>query len=59
MTINAYANTGKSKMAYSMANNFLKNKLSVAIFSLEVTANKVMLNLLANWYKMDYNTIAK
>ncbi len=46
-------------MAYSMANTFLKNKLSVAIFSLEVTANKVMLNLLANWYKVDYNAIAK
>jgi replicative DNA helicase len=33
--------------------------LRVAVISLEVTANKVLLNLLSNFYKIDYKAIAK
>lgn len=59
MTINAYSNTGKSKLSYFICNNILKQWKRIVYLSLEVTAEKVLLNLLSNWYKKDYNTIAK
>lgn len=59
MTINAYSNTGKSKLSYFMTNNFLKQNKKVCYFSLEVMAEKVLLNLLANFYKKDYTPLAK
>jgi KaiC/GvpD/RAD55 family RecA-like ATPase len=59
MTINAYSNTGKSKLSYFMTNNFLRQDKKVCYFSLEVMAEKVLLNLLANFYKTDYTPLAK
>lgn len=59
MTINAYANTGKSKLAYHMVNSFLRQGLSVSIISLEVTKKTVLLNLLTNWYNENYYDLAK
>ena len=59
MTINAYSNTGKSKLSYFMTNNFLRQGKKVVYFSLEVMAEKVLLNLLSNWYKKDYTPMAK
>lgn len=59
MRLNAYSNTWKSKLSYAICNNILKQDKKVIYFSLEVTKNKVLLNLLANWYNKDYYTIAK
>lgn len=59
MTINAYSNTGKSKLSYFMTNNFLKQNKKVSYLSLEVMSEKVLLNLLANYYQKDYTPLAK
>lgn len=59
MRINAYSNTGKSKLSYFMVNNFLRQNKKVAYFSLEVTPDMVLLNLLANWYKEDFKSIER
>lgn len=59
MTINAYSNTGKSKLSYFMTNSFLKQNKKVCYLSLEVMAEKVLLNLIANYYEKDYTPLAK
>jgi len=59
MRLNAYSNVWKSKLSYFIANKILRQNLNVIYFSLEVTATRVALNLLANWYDKDYYTIAK
>jgi len=59
MRLNWYSNIWKSKLAYFVCNNLLRQKLRICFFSLEVTKIKVLLNLLANWYKQDYYTLAK
>lgn len=59
MRLNWYSNVWKSKLSYYICNNILKQWAKVCFFSLEVVKVKVLLNLLANWYKKDYYTIAK
>ena len=59
MCINAYSNTWKSKLSYFITNKLLKQWLKIIYFSLEVTKEKVGLNLLANWYSVEYKSLAK
>jgi hypothetical protein len=59
MRLNWYSNVWKSKLSYYICNKVLKQWAKVCFFSLEVVKVKVLLNLLANWYKKDYYTIAK
>lgn len=59
MRINAYSNTGKSKLSYFICNHLLRQNKKVLYFSLEVTSEKVLMNILANWYKVDYRSLAK
>lgn len=59
MRISAYSNTGKSKLSYFMTNKFLKQWLKVSYFSLEVTPDKVLLNLISNYYGDDIRELSR
>lgn len=48
----AYANTGKSKFSYHITNKLLEQGANVIYFTLEVNQNTVMVNLMANKYKI-------
>jgi len=48
-TIGAYSNTGKSKFAYFLASNFLKQGKSVLFFNLEVPKETALQNILASY----------
>ena len=48
----AYANTGKSKFSYNLTNKLLEQGANVIYFTLEVNQNTVMVNLMANKYKI-------
>lgn len=59
MRLTAYSNIGKSKLAYHICNQILKQDLYVIFFSLEVTKERVVHNLMMNWYNKDYNFISR
>lgn len=59
MRLTAYSNIGKSKLAYHICNTLLKQDLYVIFFSLEVTKERVVHNLMMNWYNKDYNFISR
>ncbi len=59
MRLTAYSNIGKSKLAYHVCNTILKQDLHVIFFSLEVTKERVVHNLMMNWYNKDYNFISR
>ena len=48
-TIGAYSNTGKSKFAYFLASNFLKQGKKVLFFNLEVPKETALKNILASY----------
>ena len=48
-TIGAYSNTGKSKFAYFLASNFLKQWKKVLFFNLEVPKETALKNILASY----------
>jgi predicted ATP-dependent serine protease len=52
--LSAYSNTWKSKLSYFICNNVLKHWAKVLYFSVEVTKEECALNLLSNWYNVDY-----
>lgn len=56
-TIGAYSNTGKSKFAYFLASNFLKQGKKVLFFNLEVPKETALKNILASysWSHADYS----
>ncbi len=51
--INGYSNVWKSKFTYMLGNKFLKEWHKVTYISLEVPKKTLMLNLFANWSKID------
>ena len=53
----AYANTGKSKFSYHITNQLLEQGASVIYFTLEVTQNQVIYNLMANKFKLSLKDI--
>jgi archaellum biogenesis ATPase FlaH len=57
-TIGAYSNTGKSKFAYFLASNFLKQWKKVLFFNLEVPKETALKNILASysWSHADYSS---
>ena len=61
MRLNAYANTGKSKLSYFVCNNILRKYpwTKILYFSLEVQKDEVAMNLLSNWYQIGYKDLAK
>lgn len=48
-TIGAYSNTGKSKFAYFLASNFLKQWKKILFFNLEVPKETALKNILASY----------
>jgi len=56
-TIGAYSNTGKSKFAYFLASNFLKQWKKILFFNLEVPKETALKNILASysWSHADYS----
>lgn len=56
-TIGAYSNTGKSKFAYFLASNFLKQWKKILFFNLEVPKETALKNILASysWNHADYS----
>ena len=48
-TIGAYSNTGKSKFAYFLSSNFLKQGKKVLFFNLEVPKETALKNILASY----------
>lgn len=48
-TIGAYSNTGKSKFAYFLASNFLKQGKKILFFNLEVPKETALKNILASY----------
>ena len=52
--LTAYSNIGKSKLSYHVCNSMLEQWLHVIYFSLEVTKERVVHNLMMNWYNKDY-----
>lgn len=59
MRLTAYSNIGKSKLSYHICNALLKQDLHILFFSLEVTKERVVHNLMMNWYNKDYWYIAR
>lgn len=55
--LNAYTNVGKSKFSYHVVNSLLDQWAHVLYYSLEVTKNRVVYNLISNRYKMDMNDV--
>lgn len=53
----AYANTGKSKFSYHIANRLLEQGANVIYFTLEVNQNTVAYNLMANKYKISLRDV--
>lgn len=59
MRLTAYSNIGKSKLSYHICNALLRQDLHILFFSLEVTKERVIHNLMMNWYNRDYWYIAR
>lgn len=59
MRLTAYSNIGKSKLSYGICNELLKQWANILFFSLEVSKERVIQNLLMNWYDKDFWYIAK
>ena len=53
----AYANTWKSKYSYHITNKLLEQGANVIYFTLEVTQNQVIYNLMANKYKISLRDV--
>lgn len=56
-TIGAYSNTGKSKFAYFLASNFLKQNKKVIFFNLEVNRKTAYKNILASYSGVHYDNV--
>lgn len=59
MRLTAYSNVGKSKLSYHICNTLLKQWASVLFFSLEVTRERVIHNLMMNFYNKDYMYVSR
>lgn len=59
MRLTAYSNIGKSKLSYGICNEILKQWANILFFSLEVSKERVIQNLLMNWYNKDFWYIAR
>lgn len=59
MRLTAYSNIGKSKVSYGICNELLKQDAHILFFSLEVSKERVIHNLMMNWYDKDYGYIAR
>lgn len=59
MRLNAYSNIWKSKFSYQIVNEFLRQWAKVIYFSLEVWANQLIYNLMANFYKIPIQELYK
>lgn len=59
MRLTAYSNIGKSKVSYWICNELLKQDAHILFFSLEVSKERVIHNLMMNWYDKDYWYIAR
>jgi len=59
MAISAFSNMWKSKFSYWLVNQLIKDGKSVIFFSLEVGKWTLLMNLLANYYKKDFNEVEK
>lgn len=59
MRLTAYSNIGKSKVSYGICNELLKQDAHILLFSLEVSKERVIHNLMMNWYDKDYWYIAR
>ncbi len=59
MRLTAYSNIGKSKLSYHICNKLLQQDLHILFFSLEVSKERVIHNLMMNWYDKDYWYVAR
>lgn len=59
MRLTAYSNIGKSKVSYGICNELLKQDAYILFFSLEVSKERVIHNMMMNWYDKDYGYIAR
>lgn len=57
--LNAYSNVGKSKFSYQIVNSVLDQWAKVIYFSLEVTTNQLVCNLISNKYKLPISEVNK
>lgn len=56
--LNAYANTGKSKVSYHVCNAVLSQELKTIYFTLEVSSSMVLQNLIMNSCNLEYSEVA-